>query len=138
MITMTVTVGERLSFAQFKNRVPEQRGVYLVYRVNREDGRFRLIYIGKSNDLSERVDENHEHFADWLRWAYGDVKALRFSWILLPPNANLAICEEALIFTLRPPINCQGSKTYNHEDTMIEFVGRLVCNRSSVIAKKTC
>lgn len=137
MISMAVNVGDRLSFDQFKNRVPEQRGVYLVYRVNREDGRFRLIYIGKSCDLSERVDESHEHFAEWLQWAYGDVNALRFSWVILPPNANLAVCEDAMIFALKPPINKQSTATFNHEDTRIEFTGRMVCNRDSVTAKKS-
>jgi excinuclease UvrABC nuclease subunit len=137
MREMTVEVGPHLTYQQFTAQDFDQRGVYLVYRVNREDGRLRLIYIGKSNDISDRVTEGHEHFRDWVRWAYDNVDALRFSIVKLPPEGDINSCEEAMIYKFQPPINDRCKETFNNEDIQISFSGRNVCGRAMIEAMRT-
>lgn len=137
MRMMTVEVGPRLTFQQFTAQDFDQRGVYLVYRVNREDGCFRLIYIGKSHDLSDRVTVNHEHYQDWVSWAYDNVAELRFSTVKLPAGGDLASCEEAMIFAFQPPINDKCRESFNHEDMRISFAGRNVCGRAFIEVQRT-
>ena len=137
MRMMTVEVGPRLTFQQFTAYDFDQRGVYLVYRINREDGRFRLIYIGKSQDVSNRVTVNHEHYEDWVRWAYDNVNGLRFSVVKLPVGGDLASCEEAMIFAFQPPVNDKCKESFNHEDIRISFTGRNVCGRAFIEVLKT-
>lgn len=137
MRMMTVEVGPRLTFQQFTAQDFDQRGVYLVYRVNREDGCFRLIYIGKSQDLSDRVTENHEHYTDWVSWAYDNVAELRFSIVKLPAGGDLSSCEEAMIFAFQPPINGKCKDSFNHEDIRISFTGRNVCGRAFIEVQRT-
>ena len=93
---------------------------------NREDGRFRLIYIGKSSDISDRVTDEHEHFHDWVRWAYDNVCELRFSVVKLPPGGDLNSCEEAIIYKFQPPINNRCKATFDHEDIQITFILLLI------------
>ena len=138
MRTITVQVGPRLTFQQFTAQDFDQRGIYLVYRVNREDGRFRLIYIGKSKDVSDRVTIDHEHFSDWKKWAYDSVEALRFSVVKLPEDGDLASCEEAMIFAFQPPINDKCKESFSHEDIRISFEGRNVCGKAFIDVQKTC
>lgn len=137
MRMMTVEVGPRLTFQQFTACDFDQRGVYLVYRINREDGRFRLIYIGKSQDVSDRVTVNHEHYEDWVRWAYDNVNGLRFSVVKLPVGGDLASCEEAMIFAFQPPVNDKCKESFNHEDIRISFTGRNVCGRAFIEVLKS-
>ena len=137
MREMTVVVGPHLTFQQFTAQDFDQRGVYLVYRVNREDGRFRLIYIGKSSDISDRVTDEHEHFHDWVRWAYDNVCELRFSVVKLPPGGDLNSCEEAMIYKFQPPINNRCKATFDHEDIQITFSGRNVCGRAMIEVFRT-
>lgn len=137
MRLMTVQVGPRITFQQFTAQDFDQRGVYLVYRVNREDGRFRLIYIGKSQDVGDRVTVNHEHYTDWVSWAYGNVDELRFSLVKLPEGGDLASCEEAMIYAFQPPVNKQNKETFNHEDIRIVFEGRNVCGMGSIDVRQT-
>ena len=137
MRMMTVEVDPRLTFQQFTAYDFDQRGVYLVYRINREDGRFRLIYIGKSQDVSDRVTVNHEHYEDWVRWAYDNVNGLRFSVVKLPVGGDLASCEEAMIFAFQPPVNDKCKESFNHEDIRISFTGRNVCGRAFIEVLKT-
>lgn len=137
MRTMIVQVGPRITFQQFTAEDFDQHGVYLVYRVNREDGRFRLIYIGKSQDVGGRVTVNHEHYSDWVRWAYGNVDELRFSLVKLPEGGDLDSCEEAMIYAFQPPVNAKSTETFNHEDIRIIFEGRNVCGLGSIDVRRT-
>lgn len=132
MKTYIVNVSGYYQFDSF-SRLNES-GVYLVYRQNKNDGRFRLIYIGKADVVSNRVNEQHNHYQDWLEWAYGDVSALRFSIVTVPEGLSIEDCEAALIYALQPPINTDGKETYARNDIEIMFVGRPVCNRESIIA----
>lgn len=137
MRIMTVEVGPRLTFQQFTAQDYDQRGVYLVYRVNREDGRFRLIYIGKSKDVSDRVTVNHEHYTDWVSWAYDNVDELRFSTVKLPIGGDLDSCEAAMIYVFQPPVNVNCKDSFNHEDIRIVFSGRNVCGREWIEVLRT-
>ena len=134
MNTYLVNVSGYYTYDDFK--LLNAKGVYLVYRENKSDKRFRLIYIGKADIIANRVNERHDHYHDWLEWAYGDVSALRFSLVRLPDDLPIETCEAALIYALQPPINTDCKETYTHTDVEIKFTGRKVCNRDSVIAIK--
>ena len=138
METIQVTVGPHLTMAAFNAMPSDVKGVYLVYRLNKEDGRLKLIYVGKSVDIADRVGPSHEHYVDWIAWAGGQEDRLRFSWVILLDHVtDLLRCEAAIIYSLRPPINRMGIDTFSYDDTMIIFNGREVCCRSQIIAKKT-
>lgn len=129
---MTVCVGPRLTFGEFTAADFNQSGVYLVYRVNREDGRFRLIYVGKSDNVSDRVSTAHHRYHEWIQWAYGDDTNLRFSLVTLQPTDDLERCEAALIYGLQPPINVLYKESFGYDETEIVFEGRKVCGVSGI------
>lgn len=138
MIDINVMVGGHMTFSDFRALPENSKGLYLVYRINQEDRRLRLIYVGKSVDVSGRVSEQHQHYNDWLAWAGGDLSRLRFSWIeLLDHQDEILRCEATLINALQPPVNenCRGE--FGYEDTTVHFSGRQVCCRGEVIAIKT-
>lgn len=138
METITVDVSAHLTFDQFRSLPDDLRGVYLVYRINQEDSRLRLIYVGKSADVSDRVSESHQHYNDWVSWANDDPTRLRFSWgKLIDHTTDILRCEAALIYAFKPPVNQNGKDVFSYEDTEVVFTGRQVCCRGSVIAKKT-
>lgn len=135
--TMTVHVGPRLTFADFTAADFNQRGVYLVYRVNSEDGRFRLIYIGKSDNVSDRVSESHHRYQEWVNWAYGDNANLRFSLVSLQSEDDLERCEATLIYGLQPPINVDSKNSFAYDETEIVFEGRKVCGVGGIMVSRT-
>ena len=138
MVVFLVSVGAHLSLKSFQNHSEETSGLYLVYRINKEDGRLKLIYVGKSVDVSERVDQTHEHYNDWLDWADGQEDRLRFSCVVLQNHETEVLrCEAAMIYAFQPPINDKGKDSFSYEDTMVIFNGRQVCHRSLIIAQKT-
>lgn len=136
--TTTVTVSSRMSLEEFDKKIDEEfdeRGIYLVYSHDAQDGIYYLQYIGKSIDLPERVTSKHEHYKDWVKAAGNDTKNMCFSIVTLEKNANLSICEAAMIYALQPPINTECTKSFEHEDHKIVFEGRNVCNQSFVVAR---
>lgn len=138
METIQVNVGPHLTLHAFQSMSENTTGIYLVYRINREDDRLKLVYVGKSVDVSERVGETHEHYNDWLAWANGQESRLRFSWVILQDHIDeLLRCEAALIYCLQPPINSNSKDSFSYEDTIIIFNGRQVCCRSQIMAQKT-
>lgn len=138
MINIKVAVGGHLTYSDFRALPEGSDGLYLVYRINQEDRRLRLIYVGKSVDVSDRVSENHQHYNDWLAWAGGDVSRLRFSWVeLLDHKSELLRCEATLIFALKPPVNKNERDNFGYEDTTVLFTGRQVCCRDCVVAMKS-
>jgi len=134
---MAVHVGPRLTFSEFTAADFNQRGVYLVYRVNSEDGRFRLIYVGKSDNISDRVTTTHHRYQEWVQWAYGDNANLRFSLVTLQPGDDVERCEAAMIYGLQPPINVACKETFNYDETEIEFEGRKVCGVGGITVSRT-
>lgn len=138
METIQVIVGPHLTLQAFQSMSEDTSGIYLVYRINKEDGRLKLIYVGKSVDVSERVGPTHEHYNDWLEWADGQEPRLRFSWVILQDHVEDVLrCEAAFIYCLQPPINCNGKDSFSYEDTVVIFNGRQVCCRSQIMAQKT-
>lgn len=138
MELINVNVGGHLTMIEIQAIQHDHPGIYLVYRINSEDGRLRLIYIGKSVEVSERVGPEHEHYSDWISWAGGDQTRLRFSHvILLDHEDELLRCEAAMIRAFQPPINTQGKDSFSYPDTTVCFSGRQVCCRSSIVALNT-
>ena len=137
MIIIKCNVGPHIKLDQFVNENIGQRGIYLVYRKNKQDDKLRLIYIEKSDNISESLNKNHMHFMDWMNWAYNDENYLRFSLVTILENADLNICEEALIFYFRPPANENIKNKFTHDDVEIIFYGRKVCQRKSINVIRT-
>lgn len=138
MMIIQVSVGAHLSLKAFQSRLEQTSGLYLVYRINKEDGRLKLIYVGKSSDVSDRVDQSHEHYSDWLEWADGQEDRLRFSCVVLQDHTTEILrCEAALIYAFQPPINNNGKDSFSYEDTMVIFNGRQICHRNLIIVQKT-
>ena len=138
METIQVNVSPHLTLQAFQAMTENTTGIDLVYRINREDGRLKLVYVGKSVEASERVGITHEHYNDWIEWANGQESRLRFSLVILQDHADeLLRCEAALIYCLQPPINHNGKDSFSYEDTLVIFNGRQVCCRSQIMAQKT-
>lgn len=137
MDNISIWVGPHQTMAGFQSASETTRGVYLVYRINDIDKRLRLIYIGSSEELADRVSESHELYSEWLSWAGNDKNRLRFSWVILRDHdAEIKRCRDALINALQPPMNQKNGYDFNYEDTTLVLSGRQICGRSVIEALK--
>ncbi len=129
---ISADVGPFYSLADFQENYKRISGIYLVYRKNLQDQKLRLIYIGQAQDLSERVNSSHEHYNDWLTWAYGEESNLYFSAILINDPTDILRCEAALIYKFKPQINTSGIDSFIYDDTVIIFRGKDVCGKKII------
>lgn len=134
MININANVGPHLTMEQFReSHVP---GVYLVYRLNREDQRLRLIYIGHSTDVGTCASSDGDLQRKWMSWAYGDQSALRFSLITLDDASRRQVCAEALVRFFVPGANQVEGLSSMIDDVQVMFSGRRVCNCSVVTVQR--
>ncbi len=131
---ISTEVGPFCSLSSFQENNKGKAGIYLVYRKNKIDQKLRLIYIGKAQDLSERVNNSHEHYKDWLTWAYEDENYLYFSSVIPQNIEDISRCEAALIYRFKPPVNTEGKESFGFNNTVIFFNGKDVCGKKMIFA----
>lgn len=90
--------------------MPSFGGLYaiLVHDATCSPRPYRLIYLGKAGDLSERVCGSHEKYESWMRAACG--AQLFVAFYLMANELARTSAERRLIEHYRPECN----KTFNH------------------------
>lgn len=108
-----------------KDSIPNQRGVYLVYRCqyNQELNRVilkELLYIGKSEHVNTRIAQ-HDKYQDFLsRCGINETLCYAFA----PVEAeHLDIVENALIFAQQPPFNEQLKDVFLYDNSSFVVIG---------------
>lgn len=86
---------------------PPLSGLYAILDSNK-----CVLYIGQKRFGSKRVDENHEHFNDWVREA-GGRQNLLVTYYHMPSSTEAQRCdlEADLIHYYNPPVNKQHKLT---------------------------
>lgn len=105
--------------------LPNESGVYCVYScsyiVKNDSVRiYRLLYIGESEDLNQRLN-NHERMDDWKE-ALKTGEVLCFSYALVG-DEDRKIVETALIYEHKPLLNTDNKDTYNEDPIRISLSG---------------
>ncbi|MBW5471536.1 hypothetical protein GPJ61_27500 [Brevibacillus formosus] len=113
-----------------KETMPKESGVYCVYAakpsqliINRDapfPGTFRLLYIGKADDLRQRFS-SHDHLNDWKKMLK-EGERLTYTLAVVDPSDHTRV-EAALIFHHQPPGNSLGKDSFNHPTTTITTNG---------------
>lgn len=66
---------------------------------------FRLLYVGETTNLSQRVCEQHEKYDDWKREAGGAALYYAYAWSSNWTERQRKDAEEAIIVQHDPPCN---------------------------------
>lgn len=85
--------------------MPPFKGIYAILASGMGILRDRLLYIGETTNMSERVCDSHERCGDWKREAKG--RQLCFAYLSTPgwTDEERKNVEEALIRAYDPPCN---------------------------------
>jgi hypothetical protein len=103
--------------------VPSFQGIYaiLVPDTGLTPRPFRLLYIGESANLSERITKQHERFEDWIREALGGRLYFAYHKTIGMTDQQRRDAECELINHYNPPCNSRISafwselgKRYGH------------------------
>ncbi len=108
-----------------KGSVPKHSGVYFVYECthNKEEKTasiHRLIYIGESDDVNDRI-ANHEKHDDWIKHVRNG-NTLCFS-IGPVQTADRERVEAAYIFKHKPPENEEYIDNFPFDQTTVNSSG---------------
>jgi len=100
-------------------------GVYAVFVAKQtESGKYNIwepIYIGKADDVYERLIKDHHHYEDWINeLKYGD--KLYFT-IADVKSDDIDRVEAALIHRIKPKFNIQSTVSFDHDKTTIKSSG---------------
>lgn len=134
MNTIIANVGARVSLAEFKSQVATEglpRVLYLVYRRNEDNGKYRLIYIGDSTAEFVNQFETSPLYKELLAWAYDAPDILAYSVVKVDDSMYEVACN-AMIYALQPALNSSGKESFDYDDVMVIFNGRDVCRRSFI------
>jgi hypothetical protein len=99
-------------------------GVYVVYAgMPAEKGYCdlrELLYIGRSGDMTDRLDSSHHKYNDWHKHLYcGEI--LYFSFADTDDEER---AEAALIYRTQPICNDTGKNGFHHPKTTINTSGQ--------------
>jgi hypothetical protein len=102
-------------------------GVYVVYAGRNVSGKCllrKLLYVGESKDTSERPDENHEHYDDWIS-SLNSGEILYFGFADVDSEDRVQ-AEAAIIYHHRDKLqwNKKGTKSFGYEEVKIKINGR--------------
>ena len=106
------------------NKMPEESGIYLVYRGKLKPNNLcdlnKLIYIGQSINLKERI-QSHINDKD-LDNNLKENELLLFSYVKV--NQSMLDCiEKALIYTQKPCANTNNKYSYNYGKINLNISG---------------
>lgn len=134
MNTIIANVGARVSLAEFKSQVATEglsRVLYLVYRRNEDNGKYRLIYIGNSTAEFVNRLETSPLYKEFLSWAYDAPDVLAYSVVKVDDSLHEVACN-AMVYALQPALNSSGKESFDYDDVTVVFNGRDVCRRSFI------
>ena len=100
---------------------PEASGIYCVYAGTQT--RKRLLYIGKSVDLSTRINHSREEYDEWLSMLNRGEK-LYYTYAQCSEEI-LSDVEAALIYKHKPDCNKQSTQSYNGKNAFIICSGKI-------------
>ncbi|MCD6222041.1 GIY-YIG nuclease family protein [bacterium] len=108
------------------NGIPSHSGVYCVYECTYNANNdtvtiHRLIYIGESGNVNERI-ANHEKWSEWKRYVKsGNELCFSFAYV---ESSNRDRVEAALIFKHNPPANDEYKDSFPFDRTTISASGK--------------
>lgn len=120
--------------------IPRNSGIYCVHAHNRNsllfDNSTRLLYIGKANNLNERLNLNHECYNAW-KSALRVNETLQFSYAIInEKEETLFRIESALIYENQPLVNELSKKSFNLEDTIVYCNGTIGTLKPMIIVRR--
>ena len=88
--------------------IPPTHGLYAIMVVNTSyrPRPYRLLYIGETECLHERLTTSHEKYEDWKREAQGATLYYAYHWFHGTQDSR-KVLEAELIAKLNPPCNVQ-------------------------------
>lgn len=116
-----------------KEKLPTYSGIYYVFATKfTKEGKLtgkRLIYIGEAGNIRERHNgtkekpTEHEHLQDFID-ALQEGEELRYATSKFEGSEQeRKMIESAMIFAIKPDINCKNTVTYNDEPIRIDVEG---------------
>ena len=122
-----------------KELIPSHSGVYCVYECSYNPDNDsviinRLIYIGKAENVRERIS-NHEKWGEW-RQNIGDGKELCFSSGSVEPDIRERI-QAAFVFQNKPPLNDEYKNSFPFDQTTITARGSVELHITDFSVEKT-
>ncbi len=102
------------------NKIPDESGIYCVYESSDNGILHRLLYIGESENIRNRI-ASHERKDDWIQ-ELETGKILRFSYTLIDKNNRVRV-EAAYINKHKPPTNSEYVDNFDFHKTTINTSG---------------
>ena len=116
---------------EYKSEVPAMSGVYCVYECKYNKTKdtispfkliYKLIYIGESDNVQERI-ANHERYQAWLKYVrYGNELCFSFGPVV---SADRERAEAAMIFKHKPPENDEYVDSFPFNRTTMFLSGKI-------------
>lgn len=97
-------------------------GIYGIYAYRKTGNRFRLMYIGESNDVKTRIEEHKEH-AGWQNKLQGG-EVLYFNVAPVRSGRDRKQAEAAMIYKHKPKYNTEYKRRFPFETTTINISGK--------------
>lgn len=111
-------------------------GVYGIYAYRKIDKRMRLMYIGESNNVQNRI-EQHKEQASW-RNKLQKGEEFRFNAAFIPPpERNRKHIEAAMIYQHKPPHNVEYTDNFPFDTITIETSGENICMKNRFTVYRT-
>ena len=106
------------------DNIPNESGIYLVYCCTKTDSGIsirKLIYIGESNKVKDRISGHKKKTQCWNgKLQSGEVLCYSFA-LITSPNREQA--EAALIFKHKPVCNDDYKDNFPYDETTIKSSG---------------
>lgn len=90
------------------DQTPEKSGIYAICRGKQENKKWRiskLLYIGETNNINERLTGNHEKIISCAANAFLNKEILMYFVALVPNHDNRELAEKVLIWKMKPKFN---------------------------------
>lgn len=120
----TITIDDLVTELR-KDLLPDDKGVYFVCSAKRkENGKYsiiRVLYIGRSNDVNNRINGKHHKHNEILKECKtdGGIPVYYYGSITPVTSEDIARVEAALIFHKKPILNETADKEFHHPNTHI-------------------
>ena len=118
--------------------IPNNSGIYLVYCCVKTDSGIsirKLIYIGESGKVKDRIEEHKKKTECWNnKLLSGEVLCYSFALIASPDREQ---AEAALIFKHKPVCNDEYVDNFPYEETTVTSSGKCTDITQSFTVNKT-
>ncbi len=122
-----------------KGSIPTKSGVYCVYSCvfnadKNEVSLKKLIYIGESEDVNDRISD-HEKLPAWEKHLEsGEVLCYSFGGVAATDRER---CEAAMIFEHKPPENTEYVNSFPFDQTTMNLSGKTALLSTSFTVNRT-